>query len=356
MKEQQNVKRVKFGLFSDLHYQEGHRMVHVSDIEEIMEHSHKSGADFVIQLGDFSSSWRKSPEAVRAYLENPFGLPAYGVFGNHDLQSSGNSMETVVPKLNNREVVWGTTDGKMDAASEIAYYHFDVNGIRIVCLDTNFSYNPENERWEHNLPNSYALQTGNVKEHSLGDVQIAWLNNVLNDAADNGIRCIVCSHASFSGKPYAESPSSSEVREIFKQVNEKRKGTVLAALNGHRHATHAEIIDGIFYLDMNVTRAGSWSPTKIPHYSDEHTFIMVKYDDDGNETERVQTKLNELGRGNFSWFFKDPLYTVVSIGTDGKISVEPRETEWIYGVEPPSRHEGIQTRVVGGEFDLGLQE
>lgn len=348
------IKKVKFGLFSDLHYHERHHTASVNHIDEIMAYANNSGVDFVMQLGDFSSNWKGSPEAIKAYIENPYGLAVYGIYGNHDLQSAGNSTETVTPYLNNREVIWGTSDTKMNAQGDIAYYWFDANGIRMICLDTNYSYSPERDRWEHNLPNSYALSKGNIKEHSLGKTQIQWLEDILEDAAKKEIHCIVCSHASFMDCPYGTSPDKDEIRRIFNNANQKRKGTVLAAFNGHRHATTVKISDGIFFYDMNVAINGAWSSTKIPHYTDEQTFDYVEHDDDGNITARYQKKLNELWQANCSWYFKAPLYTVVTVSTDGKITVEPRETDWIYGVEPPFKHDGIQTRVKGGEFNINL--
>lgn len=350
------IKKVKFALFADLHYHERHQAASVENINEIMAYANKSGVDFVMQLGDFSSNWKGSPEAIKAYIENPYGLAAYGIYGNHDLQSAKNSMETVTPLLNNREVVWGTEDTKINARGDVAYYWFDVNGIRMVCLDTNYSYDPENDVWEHNQPNSYALKKGNIKEHSLGKAQIQWLRGVLNDAAEKEIQCIVYSHASFMDLPYGTSPDKDEVRQMFNEVNAKRKGTVLAVFNGHRHATNAGVFDGIFFYDMNVALMGAWSGPEMPHYTDEQTFDFTEHDDDGNVTGRYEKKLNELWRGNYSWYFSTPLYTVVTVSTDGRITVEPMETEWLYGVEPPFSHAGIQTRVVGGEFDLGLSQ
>lgn len=82
----------------------------------------------------------------------------------------------------------------------IGYYYFDnEKGFRVVCLDINYSWNTSKSIWEHNRENSYGPPSENIKGDSLGPVQLSWLEDVLTDAAQKGISCIVTAHTSISG-------------------------------------------------------------------------------------------------------------------------------------------------------------
>ena len=137
-------RKIKFALFSDLHYRENLYLTSISDLDKILERANENDVDFIIHAGDFCNSYPESPEATSRYLNNKYNLAAYGIYGNHELEGC-TTMQIVTPLLNNREVVWGTPDGKIGDGS-IAYFYFDINGIRIVCTDTNYSFNSENVR------------------------------------------------------------------------------------------------------------------------------------------------------------------------------------------------------------------
>ena len=137
-------KKIKFALFADLHYGENIYLTSVSDLNEILDRANENNVDFIIHAGDFCNDYIGSPEITNRYLKNVYDIPAYGIYGNHELEKRA-TMQIVTPLLNNREVVWGTPDGKIGDGS-IAYFYFDINGIRIVCTDTNYSFNSENVR------------------------------------------------------------------------------------------------------------------------------------------------------------------------------------------------------------------
>ncbi|MBQ5929695.1 MAG: metallophosphoesterase, partial [Clostridia bacterium] len=153
--------RVTFSLFSDFHYVEGTYMSSMADMQSILDKAKANNADFIIHAGDFCNNYSGSPELFKTYLQNNYNMPAYGIYGNHELESGGNSMQVVTPRLTNRadEVVWGTADGKIGDGS-IGYYYFDVNGIRIICTDTNYSWNPTEGIWEHNHTASHNKPSG----------------------------------------------------------------------------------------------------------------------------------------------------------------------------------------------------
>ena len=351
--EGKNAKKLKFCLFSDFHYKQGMYMTSIADMHTILDRANDNDVDFIIHGGDFCNDYNGSPELMRAYLQNYYGLTALGVIGNHEMETKGNSMPVVTKLLNNCEVVWGTADGKIGDGS-IGYYYYETNGFRIVCPDTNYSYDTTNQIWEHNLPATSGPPSENTYGNSLGPVQLEWLEDTLMDAADKDIPCIVVSHASFSGV-WSSSPDAAAVRSIFKKANDARTGTVLMAINGHLHTNRAQIVDDILYLDMNTTRNIVWRSNKVEHYTNgTHTFKYIAYDDNGMPLYTQEKSLNTLSMGKNTWFSADPLSAIVSVSTSGRISIDGCESEWIYGVVAPNAADVQGPCVLTETFELPL--
>lgn len=348
-----NAKTLTFSLFSDFHYKAGMYMSSIEDMQAILDRAHAANVDFIIHAGDFCNDYKGSPELMRAYLENTYELPALGVLGNHELETSGNSLESVAPLLTNQTVTWGNR-GERSEEGTIGYYYYEINGFRIICLDTNYSFNAKSGFWEHNLPASYGAPSANTKANSLGPAQLYWLEATLMDAAEKDIPCIVVSHASLSGL-WSSSPDADAAREIFNRANEARMGTVLMAINGHLHTNRAEILDGILYLDMNTTRNGVWRSDGQHHYvGPKYTFTYATYDDEGNLIRTEKKELSTLSQAAQTWFFEDPLSAIVTVSTSGRITVEGQETDWIYGVTPEALGGGQMPSVLSDVFDLPL--
>ncbi len=341
------MEQLKFVVFSDFHYKKGMYAATVDHMQQILARAADAGASFVIHCGDFCNDYSGSPELIRAYLQNPQGLAVYGVYGNHELESA-NSMQTVTPLLTNREVVWGTEDGTVGDGS-IAYYYTDLGKFRLIGLDTNYSLTPE-EAWQHNTTGSWGPPNDNHRANSLGDVQLVWLSQVLDDAAARGLHCMLFSHGSFcrSWRPEADTDA---VNALCSAVNRKRAGTVIAMWNGHYHTNHHTAADGILYWDVNTTINGEWIPARVPHYTEGQTFVYAEYDENGVETKRYARNLTELWMSPNTWYFRDPLSAVVTVTEDGHIRVEGCETEWMYGVLPAARPEGFGCEPRISDFD-----
>ena len=341
-------KKIKFALFADLHYKEGMYLASVLDMDKILQKASKNNVDFIIHAGDFCNDYKGSPEVVNRYLNNVYNLPAYGIYGNHELETEGNNMQNVTPLLNNRPVVWGAPNGK-NVDGSIGYFYFDVNGFRIICTDTNYSFNQDKGEWQHNLPASWGPPDGNVKKDALAPQQLKWLKKVLNDSADAKIPCIVMSHQSFSGV-WADSPDGEVVRQLFKDVNIRQKGTVLMAINGHLHSNHLQVIDDVLYLDVNTVKNGCWIPSDKNHYGDL-SYDIINYDDYGNAIGKTTTLLNDLSQGTNTWFFDEPLSAIVTVSSAGEIVVEGMDTTWLYDVVAPNdKIYGYGTKISSGKF------
>ena len=348
-----NAKSVTFTVFSDLHYNEGQYMSTVADLNAILDRANATNSAFVLSSGDFCNNFKASPELTNAWLNNAYGLGVYNVYGNHELES-GNSMSYVTPLLtNDKNVVWGTADGKVGDGS-IAYYYTDTDeGFRLVCIDTNYYWDPATSSWKHNPTNSYGPPSGISIYNCLGPTQLTWLEKVLTDSANKGIPCIVMSHDSFAGKFGSTSPDAGAVREIYAKANAIRKGTVLMSINGHIHTNHQAIVDGVFYLDMNTVRNCVWLGGQTTHhYTDEHTFKKEIYDANGNLIRIEDAKLSGLTMGMATWFAADPLSAVVTIDQYGNVKIEGIESDWIYGVAPSRTNDGEEPRVLSGQWQI----
>ena len=342
---------VTFSLFADFHYKAGAFVATVENLDIILERANANSVDLIMQLGDICNDFIGSPELINKYLDNPYGIPAYGVYGNHDLESKNNTMEFVTPRLTNRKdnVVWGTADGKI-GDGYIGYYYFDAKGFRFICLDTNYSWNPAEERWEHNYNASYHPPKENIKKESLGPEQLAWLEKVLNDAADKNIPCIVSAHSGFSGIWYS-SPDAAAVRELYKSVNTRCPGTVLLSMNGHYHHNRTATVDGVVYFSVNSSTIGHFWIKGEPHYTTE-TFHYKEYDDNGVEIPDMSYErlVSSVSISKLNWFFTKPLNCIVTVNRNGIVTVDGQTTEWIGGIVPPSSDPYVMPEISSGVY------
>ena len=349
-----NVKQLTFAVFSDFHYKKGMYASTIDGMQAIVDRAAQAKVAFMIHGGDFCNDYKGSPELMNAYLKNNRNIPAYGVYGNHELESRGNVMPLVTPLLTNRadSVVWASPDGKIGDGFT-AHYYFESNGFRIICLDSNYSWNAEKKEWQHNTEASYGPPNGNSSGNSLGPKQLEWLENVLMDAADKGIPCLVFSHVGYSAE-WSSAPDTKKVREIFQKANAIRQGTVLMAVNGHLHTNHVKVIDNILFFDVNTVYNGDWQGgQKEQHYADGMTYDFVDYDADGKPTGSRKRNLTELGQAKNTWFFTDPLSAIVTIDSLGHIVIEGSKTTWRYNVIPSNDGKnGCEPFITSGTYDV----
>lgn len=327
--------KITFTVLADMHYKKGMYLASVSDLEAILQRAENTNSDFVIHCGDFSNDYQGSPEFVKTFLNNKEGLPVYGVYGNHELESSGNTMQYVTPFLTNRisEVVWGNENKKINDG-DIAYYYFDKNNFRIICLDTNYSYNLDLDEWQHNTEASWGPPKGNIYPNSLGPTQLKWLENLLLDSARKEKRCIIVSHATFNSNWSDSSYDSEAVCEMLKTANKSNPGTVLMCINGHFHGNRLTVNDEIVFLNVNTVVNGYWTEKGFEHYSEEQTFNNMGYDNDGEIVSSKIEPLSALWMSKNTWFFDSPLSAVINISEDGKIKIEGSKANWIYDIVP----------------------
>ena len=342
------MTEIKFLVFADLHYKKKMYATATGDLEEIYRRATNEKVDFILHEGDVCNDYGGSPELRRLLEACP--TPYFGVYGNHELETAGNSMQTVTPYITNRpdRVVWGSEDGKTGDGA-IAYYYYDTDGFRFLFLDTNYSVTPEG-KYEHNREGSWGRPAENTRGDSLGDVQLAWLDRVLTDAAEKGLHCVVNSHAAFCGR-WQTSPDHTAVRMLFAKANALKKGTVLMAINGHYHTNRAAVVEDVFYLDVNTAINGWWQGEKFHPYAEkdesspEYTFDYTDYDEDGNAKDTVKMPLSALRMGAQTLFFESPLSATVTVTSEGSITVNGTKTKWRYGIAKDRFSEGTMPEI-----------
>ena len=317
---------LKFLVFADFHYRKRMYAVKVEHLQQIMDRAKAENVDFVIHAGDFSNGYRESPEIIEPFINNSYGLPVYGIYGNHELEHKDDDMDYVSPLLCNRPVVWGEQGG---------YWYADIKGMRVIGLDTNYSYSEERDAWEHSQ--SHRSPEGNVKVNSLGTQQLAWLEQVLADTASEGRKAIVFSHAALT-ELWEYSPDAKVVQGIFA----KYPGTVLLAVNGHLHTDHFAVEDGVAYFDVNAAINGDWWPMQEHHYTEEDTFDFEDYDAEGKLVSTEKMRLKDLKQGLNTWFFETPLSAVITVEDNGKITIEGSEARWAYDIAPTRGGDGVK--------------
>lgn len=334
---------MKFAVLADYHYKKGMYIPAVSALEEILARAADEGAEFVIHMGDFSNDYKGSPEVVGLYMNNPYHLPVYGVYGNHELET-GNEMAFVNANLCNSPVV-------MPEGARIGYWYADRGSFRLIGLDTNYSLRPDGE-WERNLDGSHCPARANGKWNSLGPDQLAWLRQTVAEAAAQKKKVLVFSHAAISGA-WSSTPDAEQAREIFREY----PGTVLLAANGHLHTDHFAVIENVAYWDVNVVQNGGWRPHDGYHYADDMTYGFQDYDAEGKPVGEVQTlPLNSMRQAKNTWFFREPLSAIVEVTEEGMIRIEGSKTSWIYDIEPDWTESGMVPKIENREIRLAFSQ
>lgn len=348
------MSEIKFLAFADFHYKKRMYATKVSDFENILSRAKNEGASLVVHEGDFCNDYCHSPELISKYLGAD--LPVFGVYGNHELETVGNTMQFVTPRLTNRpeEVIFGTADGKI-GNGDVGYYYYDTGDFRFVFLDTNYSLSADKEYYEHNREASHTCPPENSLKDSIGANQLAWLDRALTDAAQKGKHCIVNAHATFSGN-FNSSPDHEAVRALYKKANRLRPKTVLMSINGHYHTNRAQSIDGVFYLDLNTAINGWWQFEKFHPYEENdpenpvYTFEFTDYDENGTPIETINMPFSRLRMGAQTLFFEEPLSAVITVTSNGSITVKGKKTSWAYGKTSPNFYDGVMPEISDFSF------
>lgn len=268
------MNRVKFAVFTDLHYD------HIHDgckrIDDFITNIKDTDIDFVIQLGDFCI-----PKEENQFLLNKMssiGKPIYHIIGNHDSDSFPREKVMDFLKMNN------------------SYYSFKNKEIKFIVLDTcfiktNSGYKPYSRKNYNKTNDIYPV----LPAHEL-----KWLESQLND--DNKYY-VIFSHHSFENE-FAKRGvyNRCEIRNLIDAVNNKDK-KVLLCINGHDHGDSLKKIGQTYYFGLN-SMSYIW-------FGPEHEHFCYS-----KEIHKQYPFLKDIV------LYKDGLYAVVTITENGSINIE----------------------------------
>lgn len=276
-----------FCVFSDYHYWKTHYPQSADGLQAILARADTEHADFIIHCGDFCHNAPEAPELVKAYTDNPYHIPAFGVIGNHEVEAADD--------LNDVLRVYGM---------QHQFEYRDIKGYRLIILDTNYFVDPDSGELLHNPPRSHSRPNG---DH-LTPEQLAWLERTIEDSP---YPCILFSHATFESA--VGCPEAETVREILGRANEKTPGKVLMCLNGHYHRNNIAKADGIVWFDVNAVYNVEWQPK-------ENTLLPEGFRSSARMAKNC-------------CYSRDPLCAIVRV--DGAhITIEGMESEFLYGASP----------------------
>lgn len=318
---------IKFTVFSDFHYDPGRNPAALEHLDAVFERAHNTNSELVFHCGDFAKEWPAVPELHEAYLSNKYGLPVYGTYGNHDTQVVSDTFDFITPRLtNDKNAVWGTSDGKV-GNGEVTYFYADKGDYRFIFIDTNHSYFPGEGKIKHAPPGMGEAPPENDPRHVLGENQLKWLEETLMDAAEKGLHCITASHAGFAGFKEGgwEHPTPSydieNVREMFNRANAKRPHTVIMSVNGHYHTDHAAVADNMVFFTVNSCITGWWDCWHSKPYR-----------------------------------YGEPLYATVTVTDDFEIIIEGKQGCWEDGKVPENEEHlktlGVHAYISDNKFSL----
>ena len=269
-KEPENVK---FAVCTDVHKD----IMHDADVrlQTFIDSATAEKVDFIIQLGDFCLPKPENNRFLAIY--NSFTGAKYHVLGNHDLDSG-------CTRAGNLKF-WKQTK---------SYYSFDKKNFHFIVLDGNDTTSPPQK--------GYA--------HYVGKKQIDWLKK---DIENTDLPIVVFSHQSLFD-PFG-TENDSVIRHIFESRNLKTgKSKIIACFNGHTHVDNYKKIGGIWYFEIN-SMSYYWLGKEYAHevYNDtiDQKYPYIKY----------------------TAPYKEPLFAIISINPEGKISIKGKKTEWV-GLSP----------------------
>jgi predicted phosphodiesterase len=229
---------VQFGLVTDTHYgtiPDTNRprffKWSLPNVRQLVSEFNRLPIDFSVHLGDVIQEThnREQTLALMSALDAEFSKsksPIHYVIGNHDLGD------------NSKQDFLEHTSGQVKKTR----YHFDLRGYRFIILDTSFR------------SNGVEYDSGNFSwtDSSVPAAEMQWLDEILDEARDEGLRAVVFSHQNFGRASRGHRIRNADaVLSLFES-----KGNVSAIFNGHLHPGGYEFLNGIHIVTTVATVNG----------------------------------------------------------------------------------------------------
>tara|TARA_R110001606_G_scaffold130136_2_gene265207 strand:+ start:575 stop:1549 length:975 start_codon:yes stop_codon:yes gene_type:complete len=273
---QDTYSTVKIGMCSDVHLPTMHDSQY--RISTFIDSMANAKPDFIIELGDFGTPAEKYASLFDIW--NSFPGEKYHVIGNHEMDGGFSRSQA----LAYRDMKSG-------------YYSFNKNNFTFIVLDGN-DPKSENDRGYKQF---------------IGASQLQWLKDALSKSK---FPVVIFSHQGLIRLPNTEKEpygleNNSEVREILEGHNANNpQSRVIACFNGHAHYDDAQEVNDIWYITIN-SMAYKWM---------DEAYTQIRYS-------------KEIDK-EFKWIkytapYKEPLFTIVEISSEGYIKINGKKSEWV---------------------------
>ncbi len=228
----------------------------LKDIISFQEISKEIRLDAVCNLGDMVRGYEFDPvdytrkdlkEAVELYVKNA-SYPVFLISGNHDngvlwtvneAFGSGNcSFDELLMPAERYEIMIKPLKKTADICDNQGkmYYYCDINGIRIIALDTDDLDYKKLDKSDVNINN-----------HKISREQISWFRDV---ALDTELPVIILCHVPLLEELLKGSGGATGSEEILNMIDGFRVngGQVVAVLSGHMHFKDAALHKGVNHI------------------------------------------------------------------------------------------------------------
>lgn len=279
-------QKIKFSLFSDLHYRVGDYNWASKRLDAILKRAEENNVDFVMECGDFCHDVIKAKPIIDKY--NNFKIPTYHAIGNHDFEAT-NTLEIVVKNMKMKN----------------NFYTVDKGVFKLIALDTNYFINKKGEV-EHYAASS-AYDKCHQKMAIITKPQLEMLAEALSTAKGP---CLIFSHNGM--RPCDPSKGITNHEEVQKVISENQR-TPIMWINGHYHRNHLRMNNGIAYFVIN-SPTSEWLGGKHNGYPAE---IMKK----------SPLASKEL-------LYDKPVNAIVTVWEDGEVKIEGMKGGCFMGKTP----------------------
>ena len=273
---QETHNTIKIGMCSDVHLPTMHDSEY--RIRTFIDSMTIVKPDFIIELGDFGTPAEKYTSLFDVW--NSFPGEKYHVIGNHEMDGGFTRDQALAYR-------------KMNSG----YYTFDKNNFTFIVLDGN-DPKSKNDRGYKQF---------------IGPSQLLWLKETLSKTK---YPVVIFSHQGLLKLPNTETEpygleNDGELREILEGHNlNNPKTKVIACFNGHAHYDDAQEVNNIWYITIN-SMAYKWM---------DEAYAQIRYSDEVDK---------EFKWIKFTAPYREPLFTIVEISSEGFINIYGKQSEWV---------------------------
>ncbi|MEE3041145.1 MAG: metallophosphoesterase [Candidatus Latescibacterota bacterium] len=257
-----------FAICADIH----HDIMHDAPerLSRFVQAAAEAEVDMAVQLGDFC----QPKEANRPFLEiwERLAIQRYNVLGNHDMDGGATREQTVAYM-----------------SMPARYYTFDLRGWHCVVLDGNDPDDPPKPGY----PCGMAAD------------QIEWLRT---DLRRTDLPVLLFIHQALDRGDFGGAD------DVFALLNEINRAAgwqqIVAVFSGHHHLDYANLIDGIWHIQIN-SMSNYWMGDDFKH---------VRYDD---EIDAAYPYIK------YTAPYRGPLFAMVRLQPDRSIHVDGFDSQWV---------------------------